>query len=49
LKAPELQVGPMVTALAIGIGAGSLLAGRLSGDKVELGLVPLVHRPVSSF
>ncbi|MDE3166706.1 MAG: MFS transporter, partial [Acidobacteriota bacterium] len=27
--------------LAIGIGAGNLLAGRLSGDKVELGLVPL--------
>ena len=27
--------------LAIGIGAGSMLAGRLSGDKVELGLVPL--------
>ncbi len=28
-------------ALAIGIGAGSMLAGRLSGHKVELGLVPL--------
>ena len=27
--------------LAIGIGLGNLLAGRLSGDKVELGLVPL--------
>jgi len=27
--------------LAIGIGAGNMLAGRLSGDKVELGLVPL--------
>jgi len=27
--------------LAIGIGTGSLAAGRLSGDKVELGLVPL--------
>jgi acyl-[acyl-carrier-protein]-phospholipid O-acyltransferase/long-chain-fatty-acid--[acyl-carrier-protein] ligase len=27
--------------LAIGIGIGSLAAGRLSGDKVELGLVPL--------
>jgi acyl-[acyl-carrier-protein]-phospholipid O-acyltransferase / long-chain-fatty-acid--[acyl-carrier-protein] ligase len=41
LKVSELRVGLMVTALAIGIGAGSLLAGRLSGDKVELGLVPL--------
>jgi acyl-[acyl-carrier-protein]-phospholipid O-acyltransferase/long-chain-fatty-acid--[acyl-carrier-protein] ligase len=27
--------------LALGIGAGSMLAGRLSGDKIELGLVPL--------
>ena len=26
---------------AIGIGVGSLAAGRLSGDKVELGLVPI--------
>ena len=41
LKVSDLKVGLMVTALAIGIGAGSLLAGRLSGDKVELGLVPL--------
>jgi acyl-[acyl-carrier-protein]-phospholipid O-acyltransferase/long-chain-fatty-acid--[acyl-carrier-protein] ligase len=31
----------LYTFLAVGIGAGSLLAGRLSGDKVELGLVPL--------
>src|SRR5579871_3619460 len=37
----DLKVGLMVTCLAIGIGFGSLLAGRLSGDKVELGLVPL--------
>jgi acyl-[acyl-carrier-protein]-phospholipid O-acyltransferase / long-chain-fatty-acid--[acyl-carrier-protein] ligase len=27
--------------LAVGIGVGNMLAGRLSGDKVELGLVPL--------
>jgi acyl-[acyl-carrier-protein]-phospholipid O-acyltransferase / long-chain-fatty-acid--[acyl-carrier-protein] ligase len=27
--------------LAIGIGCGNMLAGKLSGDKVELGLVPL--------
>ena len=42
----ELRVGEasstrLFTALAIGIGAGSLVAGRLSGDKVELGLVPI--------
>jgi acyl-[acyl-carrier-protein]-phospholipid O-acyltransferase/long-chain-fatty-acid--[acyl-carrier-protein] ligase len=29
------------TFVAVGIGIGSLAAGRLSGDKVELGLVPL--------
>ena len=42
----ELHVGEaastrLFTALAIGIGAGSLVAGRLSGDKIELGLVPI--------
>jgi acyl-[acyl-carrier-protein]-phospholipid O-acyltransferase/long-chain-fatty-acid--[acyl-carrier-protein] ligase len=31
----------MVTALAVGIGVGNLLAGKLSGDRVELGLVPI--------
>ncbi|HLJ88226.1 MAG TPA: acyl-[ACP]--phospholipid O-acyltransferase [Candidatus Angelobacter sp.] len=41
LGVDSLHVGLMVTALAIGIGTGSMLAGRLSGDKVELGLVPL--------
>ena len=37
----DLWVGILGTCLAIGIGLGSLMAGRLSGDKVELGLVPL--------
>jgi acyl-[acyl-carrier-protein]-phospholipid O-acyltransferase/long-chain-fatty-acid--[acyl-carrier-protein] ligase len=41
LKVDDLRIGLMVTCLAVGIGAGSMLAGRLSGDKVELGLVPL--------
>jgi MFS family permease len=41
LHVDELHTGLMVTCLAIGIGAGSMLAGKLSGDKVELGLVPL--------
>jgi acyl-[acyl-carrier-protein]-phospholipid O-acyltransferase/long-chain-fatty-acid--[acyl-carrier-protein] ligase len=35
--------------LAIGIGAGNILAGRLSGDKVELGLVPLGALGMSAF
>ncbi|MEW6237784.1 MAG: acyl-[ACP]--phospholipid O-acyltransferase [Candidatus Omnitrophota bacterium] len=35
------QTSLLFTFLAVGIGAGSLAAGRLSGDKVELGLVPI--------
>ncbi len=41
MKLDDVHVGLMVTCLAVGIGVGSMLAGRLSGDKVELGLVPL--------
>ena len=37
----DLWVGLFGTFLAVGIGCGSLLAGRLSGQKVELGLVPI--------
>ena len=37
----DFWVGILGTFLAIGIGVGSLAAGRLSGDKVEPGLVPL--------
>ncbi|MGH7772206.1 MAG: MFS transporter, partial [Candidatus Binatia bacterium] len=37
----DLWIGILGTFLATGIGIGSLVAGRLSGDKVELGLVPL--------
>ncbi|PYT21470.1 MAG: hypothetical protein DMG58_32210, partial [Acidobacteria bacterium] len=35
MKLDEMRVGLMLTALAVGIGAGSMAAGRLSGDKVE--------------
>jgi len=41
LHVDDLRTGLMVTCLAVGIGAGSMLAGKLSGDRVELGLVPL--------
>jgi acyl-[acyl-carrier-protein]-phospholipid O-acyltransferase/long-chain-fatty-acid--[acyl-carrier-protein] ligase len=34
-------IGILTTFAAIGIGVGSIAAGRLSGDKVELGLVPI--------
>lgn len=37
----EFSISLLGTFLAIGVGIGSFLAGRLSGDKVELGLVPL--------
>jgi acyl-[acyl-carrier-protein]-phospholipid O-acyltransferase/long-chain-fatty-acid--[acyl-carrier-protein] ligase len=41
LHATDRGVSLLWAFLAIGIGGGNLLAGRLSGDKVELGLVPL--------
>jgi acyl-[acyl-carrier-protein]-phospholipid O-acyltransferase / long-chain-fatty-acid--[acyl-carrier-protein] ligase len=41
LQLDEFQIGLLGTFLAIGIGIGSLAAGRLSGDRIELGLVPL--------
>src|SRR5262245_5167692 len=37
----ETRVALLWTFTAIGIGLGSLAAGRLSGDRIELGLVPL--------
>jgi acyl-[acyl-carrier-protein]-phospholipid O-acyltransferase/long-chain-fatty-acid--[acyl-carrier-protein] ligase len=41
LKTDDNGVSVLWAFLAIGIGVGNILAGRLSGDKVELGLVPL--------
>jgi len=40
LALDESHITLLGTFLAAGIGIGSLAAGRLSGDKVELGLVP---------
>lgn len=40
LHAGETRAGLLFTALAIGIGLGSVVAGRISGDHIELGLVP---------
>ncbi|TAN62130.1 MFS transporter [bacterium] len=37
----DFKMGIFITVLAIGIGAGSVIAGRLSGEKIELGLTPL--------
>lgn len=41
MRLPDLWIGILITSLAFGIGMGSITAGRLSGDKVEPGLVPL--------
>jgi acyl-[acyl-carrier-protein]-phospholipid O-acyltransferase/long-chain-fatty-acid--[acyl-carrier-protein] ligase len=39
LHADDKTIGFLVSALAIGIGVGSVIAGRLSGDRIELGIV----------
>jgi acyl-[acyl-carrier-protein]-phospholipid O-acyltransferase/long-chain-fatty-acid--[acyl-carrier-protein] ligase len=41
LHAGETQSGLLMASLAIGIGVGSMAAGRLSGDRIEPGLVPI--------
>lgn len=46
---PQTSVATALAVLAIGVGAGSVLAGYLSGGKVELGLVPLGAAGVALF
>ncbi|WP_321477328.1 MFS transporter [uncultured Paludibaculum sp.] len=41
LHLSETHTGLLVTALALGIGLGSIAAGWLSRDRIELGLVPV--------
>jgi acyl-[acyl-carrier-protein]-phospholipid O-acyltransferase/long-chain-fatty-acid--[acyl-carrier-protein] ligase len=41
MRLSDMGTGLLVTALAVGIGLGSLAAGWLSGDRIELGLVPM--------
>jgi acyl-[acyl-carrier-protein]-phospholipid O-acyltransferase/long-chain-fatty-acid--[acyl-carrier-protein] ligase len=41
MQLSDTWVGVLTAFAAIGIGVGSLVAGRLSGDKVELGLAPI--------
>lgn len=45
----ELKTAVLVTALALGIGIGSILAGKVSEGKVEMGLVPLGAIGISIF
>ena len=37
----DSKVAALAACLAVGIGLGSVVAGRVSGDKVELGLAPI--------
>lgn len=41
LLVTEADATQLYTAMAIGIAVGSLVAGRLSGNRIELGLVPI--------
>ncbi len=41
LQAGQAWAGRLIAFMGLGIALGSLAAGRLSGDKVELGLTPL--------
>ena len=41
LHCTQTQTGLLMASLAVGIGAGSMAAGRLSGEKIEPGLVPV--------
>jgi len=41
MRLSDRWVGILTTFAVVGIGVGSIAAGRLSGDKVELGLVPI--------
>ena len=41
LRLSEIELSVIMALAGVGIGVGSLAAGRLSGDKVEFGLVPV--------
>jgi len=45
----HLHTGFLVSAMTVGLGLGCMLAGRLSDQKVELGLVPLGSIGLSLF
>lgn len=49
LALPEERVGVLLAVLSIGVGLGSVLAGRLSRKHVELGLVPLGSLGITLF
>lgn len=49
LHVGDFETAILVTSLALGIGIGSILAGRVSEGKVEMGLVPIGAIAISVF
>jgi acyl-[acyl-carrier-protein]-phospholipid O-acyltransferase / long-chain-fatty-acid--[acyl-carrier-protein] ligase len=49
LHLSESQNGYLQAAVALGIGVGSFVAGYLSGNKIEVGLIPLGSLGISVF
>ncbi len=49
LGAGNQEISILIVFFAVGIGVGSMVVGRLSGDKVEIGLVPLGAMGMSLF
>jgi len=49
LEVTDSQIGLLLAIVSLGIGVGSLLAGKLSGDRIEFGLVPLGALGLSLF
>ena len=45
----QIESGLLIMALAIGIGFGSWIAGKMSGGRVEVGLVPIASLGVAVF
>src|SRR5262245_36324921 len=45
----ESHIGYLLSAVALGIGLGSYVAGYLSGDKIEYGLIPLGSMGITVF
>ncbi|HOX07623.1 MAG TPA: MFS transporter [Planctomycetota bacterium] len=49
LRLDEKYVGLLLAAGGVGIGAGAVLAGWLSGEKIEFGLVPIGAAVMAAF
>lgn len=49
LQADDQTAGFLLGALATGIGMGSVIAGFLAGDRIELGIVPVASVLISFF